>query len=123
MANDLDLNVRCSVHRTDEINTIGENLNNLASKLDVSFTEIKEANRILEDTIIQEKEDEENVNNFFNTGSKRLKKPIIEIIDILNSLKENPENDEELDEALVKVDEIESIVKNILDTARKNCRK
>ena len=75
MAN-LDFRVRYTEDRRDEIEILGENLNELSEKLESALDELKEKNTDLEKSIKLEQQLEQQQMAFFSAVSHELKTPI-----------------------------------------------
>ena len=73
---DLQLDWTVDEQRTDELGTLGKNLNRLSHNLSIALSDLQDANRKLEADIEHEKEMEQARTNFFSAVSHELKTPV-----------------------------------------------
>ena len=73
---DMDFSGFCSAGRTDEIGVLSDSLNTLSRKLEVSLSELQEANQKLQADIDMERRLEKQRVEFFAAASHELKTPI-----------------------------------------------
>lgn len=117
MVKENNLKLKYKVKRNDEIGVIRDSLNELTEKLSVNLDELNIINKSLEEDIIKEKEVEKKRREFFLEYSYKLNKPLEEIKNNYDKMIENTNKDdinEQLKDSLEVVEEMESIVKELL---------
>lgn len=72
----LNLDVYCDNQREDEIGMLAENLNELAERLNIAMTDLREANEKLKREVDQEQKLEQQQLSFFSAVSHELKTPV-----------------------------------------------
>lgn len=118
----LDMSWRCTVHRSDEIGILAENLNQMAENLGAALEELTVANQKLKDDIEKERQLEKQRIDFFRAISHELKTPITifkgELEGMIYSVGEYKDRDKYLRHSMKTVIEMENIVKEILSVSR-----
>lgn len=118
----LDMTWRCDTSRTDEIGTLADNLNTMATRLDGALTELTVANDKLQADIEQERQQEKLRVDFFRAVSHELKTPITvlkgELEGMIYQVGEYKDRDTHLRKSMKTVKEMEMLVKEILSASR-----
>lgn len=91
----LDFDVHYSGDSQDEINVLGNTMNELSNKLESTITELKQANNELKTDIAKKVEIDEMRKDFISNVSHELKTPIALIQGYAEGLKENVNDDDE----------------------------
>lgn len=91
----LDFNVHYRGNSKDEIDVLGNSINELSEKLEYTITELKQANNELQRDIEKKVEIDEMRKEFISNVSHELKTPIALIQGYSEGLKENVNDDEE----------------------------
>ena len=92
---DLNFDVRYTGNSHDEINVLGNTMNELSDKLESTITQLKIANNELQNDIARKEEVDEMRKEFISNVSHELKTPIALIQGYAEGLKENVNDDEE----------------------------
>ncbi len=118
----LDMTWRCDTSRTDEVGTLAVNLNTMAAQLDNTLKELTEANNKLQKDIEQERYQEKLRIDFFRAVSHELKTPITvlkgELEGMICRVGEYKNRDLHLRQSMRTVNEMETLVKEILSASR-----
>lgn len=118
----LDMTWRCDTSRTDEVGTLAVNLNTMAAQLDNTLKELTEANNKLQKDIEQERYQEKLRIDFFRAVSHELKTPITvlkgELEGMICRVGEYKNRDFHLRQSMRTVNEMETLVKEILSASR-----
>lgn len=118
----LDMTWRCDTARTDEVGTLAENLNTMAARLDGALKELTAANEKLQADIGRERRQEKLRVDFFRAVSHELKTPITvlkgELEGMIYRVGEYKDRDAHLRQSMRTVNEMESLVKEILSASR-----
>lgn len=118
----LDMTWRCDTSRTDEVGTLASNLNLMAARLDTTLNELTEANQKLQADIEKEHQQEKLRVDFFRAVSHELKTPITilkgELEGMIYQVGEYKDRDTHLRQSMRTVNEMETLVKEILSASR-----
>ena len=118
----LDMTWRCDTSRTDEVGVLAANLNAMAAQLDNTLKELTDANQRLQADIEQERQQEKLRVDFFRAVSHELKTPITvlkgELEGMIYQVGEYKDREAHLRQSLRTVNEMESLVKEILSASR-----
>ncbi len=118
----LDLTWRCDTERSDEVGVLASNLNTMAMRLDEAMGKLTAANEKLQADIEQERQQEKLRVDFFRAVSHELKTPITvlkgELEGMIYQVGEYKDRDAHLRKSLRTVNEMESLVKEILSASR-----
>ncbi len=90
----LDFDARCPVKRKDEVGQLGESLNRLSDRLQLTIGELKQANNELKKDLEHRVELENMRSDFLSNVSHELKTPLALIQGYAEGLKENINDDE-----------------------------
>lgn len=121
MVKEKNLSIKYEINSNDEIGIIGNSLNQLTGKLAASLEELNNMNKCLEEDIKKEKEIEKKRREFFLESSYKLNKPLEKLE---NNYEKMIDNDDDeivdicLENSLEVVEEMESIVKELLKLSK-----
>lgn len=111
----LDLSYRSDIKRSDEIGQLADNLNKMASRLDIALKELKQANNQLEEEIQQR-------DNLFVAISHELKTPLTiikcDLEGMIHNIGRYKDRETYLQHALNTTEVMENLVKEILSVIR-----
>lgn len=118
----MEFDWHCDETRKDEIGTLAKSLNELSEKLDVTLSQLKEANASLKEDIEFEREQEKKRLAFFSAVSHELKTPITIVKGQLEGMLMNvgvyQDRDKYLNRSLEVVGSMEELVQEILYISR-----
>jgi len=118
----LDMTWRCDTKRSDEVGVLADNLNTMAVRLDEAMGKLTAANEKLQADIEQERQQEKLRVDFFRAVSHELKTPITvlkgELEGMIYQVGEYKDREAHLRQSLRTVNEMESLVKEILSASR-----
>ena len=120
MAN-FEFDKKIKIKSKNELSSVGDNLNFLASNLDTALSELKNANELLLEDIKQQKIQEKSRKDFVSNVSHELKTPLGAIRCYIESLKDRvlPEKqDEYYDDILKEVKKMTHLVMDMLELAK-----
>lgn len=118
----MEFDWHCDETRKDEIGTLAKSLNELSEKLDVTLSQLKDANASLKEDIEFEREQEKKRLAFFSAVSHELKTPITIVKGQLEGMLMNVgvyrDRDKYLNRSLEVVGSMEELVQEILYISR-----
>lgn len=118
----LDMTWKCDVETSDEIGVLASSLNTMASRLQVTMEELKNANQELSDDVEKFKALEEQRRNFFAAVSHELKTPLTilkgQIENMILGYGDYQNHEKYLPEALKATEDIEYLVKEIISISK-----
>lgn len=118
----MDFNWRYEETRTDEIGVLEHNINLLSDKLEAALSDLKKANEKLQKDIEDERENEEQMRQFFSAVSHELKTPITiikgQLCGMIDGVGSYADRDKYLVRSLGVANRMEKLVQELLMVAR-----
>ena len=118
----LDMTWKCDIESNDEIGVLASSLNTMASRLQVTMEELKNANYQLTDDVEKFRVLEEQRRNFFAAVSHELKTPLTilkgQIENMILGYGDYQNHEKYLPEALKATEDIEHLVKEIITISK-----
>lgn len=118
----LDLTWRCDIKRSDEIGDLANNLNQMATSLGSTLSQLQIANEKLQEDIEWERQQEKQRQDFFAAVSHELKTPVAvlkgELEGMIYNIGKFKDRDTYLQEALETTGLIETSVKEIMSLVK-----
>ncbi len=115
---ELDTTWRCDVDRSDEIGVLSESLNTMASNLQQTLAELKDANSRLKEDIEHSKLLEQQRRNFFIAVSHELKTPLTilkgQLENMMLGYGDYKDHEKYLPKAYDSAEDIEKLIKEII---------
>ena len=118
----LDFNEKYYVNRNDEIGTLGQSINSLSKQLELSISDLKQANHKLTQDIQKERQIDEMRKEFISNVSHELKTPIAIVQGYAEGLRLNVNDDEEnknfyCDVIIDEANKMDGMVRKLLELA------
>lgn len=118
----LDMTWQCDIKRSDEIGVLANNLNQMAVSLDDALTELKEANKKLQEDIERERRQDKQRRDFFAAISHELKTPVAilkgELEGMICNVGKFKDRDTYLQQTFETAESIEKLVKEIMSLTK-----
>ena len=118
----LDLSWHCETSRGDEIGSLANSLNQMASQLRTTLKELQAANEQLQDDIEKEREHERRRRAFFTAASHELKTPVTilkgELDGMILNVGKFKDRDKYLQEAYKTNERVERLVREMMTLAK-----